>query len=335
MEVTERSTKNFWQRPEGKTGMAFAVLGIVLLGYLAVLAMPLILLALQTTLHTIFLLVTVFVLLVVLTNHRFQLNCKAAFQLAMRQMTSFVVELDPIGIIMNYLETLQKSLDKMSEQLDLLHGQKSKLETKIRNNEAKVEESLKKAHFAKEKLSTLNPQSSQYREAKNMATLEANKAARLRDSNAKLNEVLAKISNLSVFLERTFDASKLILDDMTDDVKIKKETRDSINTGYNAFQQALKILDGDKDEKAMFDESMEFMAEDLGNKVGKIERFMEKSGGILTNMDIEKEMFDSKGFQLIEEWENKGELLISNDLPKQNYIAAQQTVSSTNNKYLN
>lgn len=332
MDITERSTKTFWQRPEGKTGIFFVLAGIASLGVVGILAMPIILLALQTALHTLFLLTTIFLILIVLMNKRFQLTCKAAFQLSMRKLTGFVIELDPIGIIMNYLETLQKSLDKMSEQLDLLAGQKSKLQTKIINNEAKIENSLQKAHFAKDKLGSLNPQSSQYREAKNIATLEANKAARLKESNSKLNEVLSKITNLSMFLERTYDASKLILDDMTDDVKVKKEERDAINTGYGAFKQALKVLDGDKDEKAMFDETMEYIAEDLGNKVGKIERFMEKSGGILTNMDIEKEMFDSKGFQLIEEWENKGELLITRSLPKTEYVSVQNTSA---NKYLN
>lgn len=133
------TNKTFWQRPEGKTGMFFLFIILAGLGYGLLLLMPAILLALQTTAYATAIAIGLFVTAIVLLDSRFQNGMKALFQIAMKKLTGWIVELDPIAIIEGYLRTLEESLQKMSTQLDLLHGQKSKLEIKIRENEVAIE----------------------------------------------------------------------------------------------------------------------------------------------------------------------------------------------------
>lgn len=333
-------TKSFWQRPEGKTGILFLIAGIIGAGYLAMIALPFILTMLQTAFMTGVLAVAIAVPTILLMDNNFRLKLKALYQITMRKFTGWVVELDPIAIVEGYLRTLEKSLETMSNQLDLLHGQETKLNTKINNNKSEVEKHLTKAHYAKDKCATLDPNSAQGRDYLSLASLEANKAARLKESNEKLMVVLNKISGLRGVLEKMYSSAKFVLADMTDEVKIKKEEREAILTGSSAFESAMKVLDGNKDEKALFDESMEFMATDMGNKIGRIERFMENSGNILTNMDVEKEMFDNKGLLLIDEWEKNSDMFItsSKDISKNQiptYIAPSNNIPITKaNKYL-
>lgn len=310
-----------------------AVLGLALAGggYAAFLALPFVLSMLATAAQTAVLAIGLGVTGVVLMDKKFQLNVKAGYQLTMKKMTGFVIELDPICIIENYLETLQESLGKMDDQLNLLSGQESKLNTKILGNRDDITRSLNRAQQAKSKFEGLPADSAQAMAYKSSAMLDANKAGRLQESNRKLEEVLSKITNLRHILEKMNQSAKFVLADMTDEVKIKKEEREGILAGYNAFQSAMKVLDGSPDEKAMFDQSMEYMATDLGNKVGKIERFMQNSGGILTSMDLDKEMFDMKGMAMIDEWSSKGNDMFLTS-PKD---AAKSTVNLSSDSFIN
>lgn len=339
------TTKNFWSRPEGKTGMIVIALLLGAAGYLGFIFLPFIVATLLNATKAAILGISLFVLGFIVTDRKFQLRMKAIYQVAMKWLTGWIIELDPIAIIEGYLGTLEESLEKMSEQLNLLSGQESKLATKIKSNRSSVESSLSKASYAKDKLNSIDPQSVKYLEYKSAAVLEANNAQRLKASNEKLEEVLSKIINLRKILEKMNASAKFVLQDMTNEVKLKKEEREAVLKGYSAYKSAMKVLDGDKDAKALFDEAMEFMAEDLGNKVGEIQRFMENSGSILTSMDVDNEMIEIKGLNLIDEWEKKGDQIFitsPKEISRQNAsIQVSQSTfvenrnTNTRNKYLN
>jgi len=242
-----------------------------------------------------------------LTNERIRLLVAASYQVAMKKITGAVIEMDPIAIIEGYLRTLGDSLVKMAEQLNLLKGQEVKLVTKIQKNKIDMENGAQKAKFAQAKLGGLNPETVEYQELQGMITLEGRQYGRLQKTNGKLEEVLTKIVNLRKILEKMHTTSRYVLADMTQEVKMQKEEMLAVNAGYGAFKSAMKVLNGSPGEKELSDQAMEFMAEDLGNKVGEIQRFMENSGSILTGMDIDNEMFAAKGLKMIDEWSNKGD----------------------------
>jgi hypothetical protein len=321
------TTKGFWDRPEGKTGLIFLALFIGLGGYAAFLALPFILGMLVTATQTAMLAIGLGIVGVVLMDKKFQLNVKAIYQISMKKMTGFVIELDPIAIIEGYLETLQESLGKMSDQLNLLAGQESKLNKKITDNRNEITKSLSKATQAKAHLAGLSPETQEYREYQSAAVLGANKAGRLQESNHRLEEVLGKIVNLRKILEKMYSQAKFVLADMTDEVKIRKEESEGMQAGYNAFKSAMKILDGNPGEKERFDLSMELMADRMGNQIGEIERFMQNSGGFLTGMDLDKEMFDQKGMLMIDEWSAKGDQMF--------ITSPKETANLSSNSFIN
>jgi len=302
----ESSAKSFWERPEGKTGIVFLAVILGLLGYGAILALPFILSMLQTTAQIFMLAGGLAVVVVLASDKKFRMNLKALYQISMKKMTVMVIELDPIAIMETYLEKLQENIEKGDTQLNLLSGQESKLNSKIQGNRTDTTKSLTRASQAKSHLAGLAEGSVEYGQYMSSAMLDANKAGRLQESNKKLEDTLSKIANLRKTLERMQQSAKFVLADMTDEVKIRKEESEAISKGYSAFKAAMQVLDGSPDEKMMFDQSMEFLAEQMGNRVGEIERFMQNSGGILTGMDVDKEIFDQKGLQMIDDWTAKG-----------------------------
>jgi len=284
------------------------------------------------------------VVVVLAADKKFRMNIKALYQISMKKMTGLVIELNPIAIMEVYLEKLQENIEKGDDQLNLLSGQESKLNSKIIGNREDTAKSLNRAAKAKSHLSGLTEGSVEYGQYMSSAMLDANKAGRLQESNKKLEETLSKIANLRKTLESMQQSAKFVLADMTDEVKIKKEESEAISKGYSAFKSAMKVLDGSPDEKAMFDQSMEFLAEQMGNRVGEIERFMQNSGGILVGMDVDKEIFDQKGLLMIDEWSAKGNDMFLTS-PKEtvksapiNNISSSSFINNTNmnskSKYL-
>lgn len=311
-----QSPKSFWQRPEGKTGMFFLLVIAAGLVFAGVHLLPFILLALQNTIMTVVLGVALFGLIFVLMDPKFRAMIGGLYQIAMRGLTSTVIELDPIAIAEGYLEKLQGSIDKMSEQLDLLRGQADDLFKKIKKNEDTIQKSMGIASNAKIKMSKMDASTAEYAEMRGVAALKTNEAAKLQESNKKLNEVLGKITGLSKTLEKMHGAARFVLADKKTELAIAKEERKSVATGYSAFKSALKVLNGNGAEAQMYDESMEFMALDLSNKLGEIERFMENSGSFLTSVDLENDMYAEKGLKMLEAWENEANGLSLLDAPK-------------------
>jgi hypothetical protein len=135
MENTSIKKKSFWERPEGTTGMAFIAIAVVAFFIGANTILPFIIGVLQNTLYTMFLLGCIGAVGVLVANDRFRTAVTTLFQLAMRKLTGFVVEIDPIGILKNYVSTLMKKLGVMDEHIGELRGQivglKRKIEEKI------------------------------------------------------------------------------------------------------------------------------------------------------------------------------------------------------------
>jgi hypothetical protein len=65
----------------------------------------------------------------------------------------------------------------------------------------------------------------------------------------------------------------------------------------------MSLIGGDKDKRAMFEEAMQYMADDVGNKIGEMERFMELSESFMQGVDLQNGIFEEKGIQMLEAWE--------------------------------
>lgn len=343
--MSTQVSKSFWARPEGKMGLLFLLPVLALLVWGGVALLPFVLIALQNTIMTVALGFVALVMAVVLLDPKFWSRLGALYAIAMRWFTSFIVELDPIAIIKSHLETLKESLVKMDDQLNLLKGQEKKLQNEILANSKEIETSLSRARLADQKMRATDPSSIEFLEYKGVVAIDGGQAARLQGSNQRLTEVLNKILNLRKILERMKHQADYVLKDMTLEVKVKEKEFVAVGAGHKAFKSAMSVLQGNGLSKELYDESMEFMATDLGNKIGEIERFMENSGSMLTSMDLDSEMFAEKGLKMLDEWNKKGEQLVLTS-PKQaikltdNYVpqAAPALVSSstsTKSKYLN
>ena len=288
--------KSFWRKPEGVTGVIFLVAIILGLGWLISIGV-LVSLA-SSTLGLVAIMGVLALIIYMVLDSKTRVLISYLYKSVMRWITGLFIKIDPIAILKSYVDDLKENLKKMNRQITQLRGQMHKLQEMILNNKKAISTNLTQASRAKEN------------EQRTQVILKTRKAGRLRDSNMKLEDLYRKMEVLYRVLTKMHENSAILVEDVEDQVKVKEAERKAMMAGHSAMQSAMNVIKGDKDKRAMFDAALEAVADDVSNKVGEMERFMELSENFMKSVDLQNGVFEEKGLQLLEEWERKSESLL-------------------------
>jgi predicted nucleic acid-binding Zn-ribbon protein len=228
-----------------------------------------------------------------------------AYKSIMRLATSVFITIDPIGIIKNYVQTLKDNLAKIDKQIANVKGQIVMLKNQIAENQRQIKQNFQTAQSAGD--------DSRFALNKKLAMRSA---GRLNDSTKTLQDMEVKLEGLYRILNKTYEAADFLIKDIDDDVKVKERERAAILASHSAIRSAMKIIKPEDDKKAMFDAALEFMAEDIGSKVGDIEHFMEISEGFMNGVDLQNGVFEQQGWELLEQWEKQDSPLLKESKPQ-------------------
>ncbi len=288
--------KSFWQRPEGVTGLIF--LAAIAAGAVYLLTAINWGLILANTLYLAGTLAVLGAIVYMVLDPKVRNVVWYMYKSVMRTITGWFVQIDPVGILKSYIESLQENLRKMNKQISQLRGQMHKLQEIIHNNKKQIESNLQLASKARE----TNKQ--------NVMILKSRQAGRLKDSNLKLEDLYRKMEILYRVLTKMYENSQILMEDIQDQVAVKEQERKAIHASYGAMKSAMSIISGDPDKRAMFDMAMESITEDVANKVGEMERFMEMSSSFMESIDLQNGIFEEEGLKMLEKWEQEGVSLI-------------------------
>ncbi len=300
--MSDYKKKSFWRKPEGVTGAIFLIGALIGIGIIVPSNRGALFAFLNTTLG---LAVTLGVLGMIIF---FGLDSKARnliwymYKSTMRWITGIFVQIDPIGILKSYVDDLKSNLKKMRKQIGKLRGQMHKLKEMIINNQKEIKANLQLASKAKET------------QQEAVMILKSRKAGWLKDSNLKLGDLYKKMEVLYRVLSKMYENSAILSEDIEDQVKVKQQERKAMLAGHSAMKSAMKsamnIIKGDSDKKEMFDRALEAIADDVSNKVGEMERFMEMSESFMDSIDLQNGIFEEKGMKLLEQWERESTSLL-------------------------
>lgn len=301
MEFKNYKPKSFWQKPEGVTGIV--VLSAMLLGggFLIFSALPAILGVMKSTAGLAAILAGLAGIIYVALDPKMRALVWYMYKSAMRSITGLFVQMDPIGILKSYVADLENNIRNMNRQIAKLRGQMHKLNEAIVNNKKGVLNNLDLAKRAK------NSNEQQ------VFILKTRKAGRLKDSNIKLEALYKKMEILYRVLTKMYQNSEVLTEDVKDQVKVKEQERKAIMASHSAMTTAMKVINGDKDKKEMFDMALEAIAQDVSYKVGEMERFMNMSSNFMESIDLQNGVFEEEGLRMLEEWENKGVSILLGD----------------------
>lgn len=286
--------KSFWSRPEGVTGGL--ILGGIIAGgsYLLYKFLPILIGLLSNTLYLAGMLIILGALIYIALDPKARTLIWYMYKSSMRWITSLFVKIDPIGILKSYVEDLKDNLGKMNKQITKLRSQMHLLKEQIYNNSKQINTSLDQAKQA------------QQVQQESVMVLKSRQAGRLKESNFKLEDLYRKMEILYKVLNRMYENSEIMAEDISDQVKIKGQERAAIHASHSAMRSAMSVISGDKDQRALFDEALEAMADDVSLKVGEMEQFMELSENFMSSVDLQNGVFEEEGIKMLEQWEKQG-----------------------------
>jgi hypothetical protein len=290
--------KGFWSRPEGTTAMitlaVVACFGIWGLSFI----MPFIISLLEDVLYASLLAGGVIVIGWTAMQPRFWTLGSYFFKSIMRAVTSIFITIDPIGILKGYVVTLRKRLQDMLQQIEELRGNMRILQEKIAKNEREIDQSMSMAKAARDAGKALVVQKN------------ARSADRKQKSNMTYEDLYKKMEAMYRVLIKYSEAADYMIADITDEVEEATEKKKLIDKASRAMSSAKKILQGSGDDSLLYNETMEFLADDYGQKLGEIENFMDMSKATLEQIDIENMAAEDSVFQQLEAWENKRDSIV-------------------------
>jgi hypothetical protein len=287
-------SKTFWERPEGVTGAIFLAAIIAAAGFFTIQSIGLIIGALTSGLGLVVTLVILGAIIFTALDSKARNLVWYMYKSAMRAITGIFVKMDPIAILKGYVSDLKENLRKMNRQISMLRGQMHKLQELILNNRKEIASNLTLASQAKET------------DKQSIVILKSRKAGRLRESNMKLEDLYKKMEILYRVLGKMYENSEVMLEDIQDQVEIKEQERKAIHASHGAMRSAMSIISGDKDKRMIFDMALEAIADDVANKVGEMERFMDMSENFMKSVDLQNGVFEEEGLRMLEKWEKEG-----------------------------
>lgn len=290
----EYKPKTFWERPEGVTGGVFAILLLIVAAILTFQVGAAVIGFITSTAGLVVSLLVLGTVIFTLLDSKARNLVWYMYKSAMRWITGIFVKMDPIAILKGYVSDLKESLRKMNRQISMLRGQMHKLQELIINNRKEIQSNLTLASQAKETS----------KEA--IVILKSRKAGRLQESNVKLEDLYKKMEILYRVLSKMYENSEVMLEDIQDQVNIKEQERKAIHASHSAMKSAMSVISGDSDKRAMFDQALEAIADDVANKVGEMERFMDLSENFMKSVDLQNGIFEEEGLKMLEKWEKEG-----------------------------
>ncbi len=293
--------KTFWQRPEGKTGALFLAALIFGGGFLLFKYSGALLAFAANTLGLTVIILVIGAILYMALDPKMRALVSYIYKSVMRSITALFVKIDPISVLKTYVDDLRNKLKTMEIQRGKLTQQKHQLMEVISNNRKEMETNLKKASDSKEKNDNEE------------LILASRKAARLKDSNEKLSELLNRMQIMERIINKMHGNSKIMLEDVQDQVAIKERERIAMRASHSAMRSAMDIIKGDKDKRAVFDMAVEAVADDVSKKVGEMERFMDLSENFMKSIDLQNGIFEEEGLKMLEKWEKEGTAFLDVD----------------------
>ncbi len=307
--------KTFWQRPEGTTGAIF-MLALIAAAVWATFKFGAFLIGAMTSgLGLVMTLLILGLIIFTLLDSKARNLLAYMYKSVMRAITGIFVKMDPIAILKGYVSDLKDNLRKMNRQISMLRGQMHKLQELILNNRKEIQSNLHLASQAKEN------------EKQAIMILKSRKAGRLRESNMKLEDLYKKMEVLYRVLSKMYENSEVMLEDIQDQVEIKEQERKAMHASHSAMRSAMNIISGDKDKRMVFDMALEAIADDVANKVGEMERFMDLSENFMRSVDLQNGIFEEEGLKMLERWEKEG---VSSILGEQKQVLLNEAEDESN-----
>lgn len=288
--------KSYWNRPGGKFGL---VIGIGLIGLIGYYVLPILSTIIWNTLNFSIALVCLGVFLYCITHRKLRLSLFYLYEIIMKKLVGIVIELDPFIIAEDYINDMEEQRENLYKQSVDVDGQKEKIQMKIVEKEKEMNASMVRAQAAKQ--NNMLPELGNATRQIARINEYIKQLAPIRDSLAKIGDYLTKVHKNSGYL----------IEDARNELDLKKDLYKSVTSGNQALNSALKIFKGDPEKKLLVEQSMEYLKDDIANKLANMKKAISYSTDFMRSIDLDNATYEVEGLKMLETFDADKELKLS------------------------
>lgn len=290
----EQRTKSLFDQKGGNLGMVVLAIGVVALIVFLQPILAIIQTALTSLLGIIALVLVISAILYVVFDKRARNIVGTLYMMGIQKLMGLVVKMNPIVIMEDGIKKLWKRIEFIEQKMGQLNSVRLDIKSKIKSKKKDLQDYLDRRDIAKKKGDT---------EAFHVADRQC---VRLRDITQEYIDFDVSCENWYSVLSRLAQLAKYTAEDATNEVEIQKERYKMVKTSHSAFRSVMSIIKGDPDDLAMFNQAFQFVNSDIMDKIGEMDRVINTTGGLLSKLDIDKEILAVKGEDISKKYKELG-----------------------------
>lgn len=279
--------KSYWNRPGGKFGVMVGILGLGALGYYL---LPIMTKIVWNTVNFGIACAVAFALYMLLSNRKLWMSIFYLYEILIKKLVGIVIELDPFIIAEDYIKDIEKERDRLYEKTVEVDGQKESIDSKINEKTRDRQKALDRAAAAKKAGMAMEMGN------------EMRQVARLEAYIKQLTPIRDNLDRIGKYLEQVHKNSKYMLDDMKNDLDLKKDLYHSVTKGNNALKSAMAIFSGDVEKRLMVEQSMDYLKDDIAGKLASMKKAISYSSDFMKSIDLENASYQAEGLRMLEEY---------------------------------
>jgi len=283
-----------WKKPGGTLGKIVAGLGIIGGGYLLIKNLPFLISLAGNLLHLALLVGAIILIIMLVTNKKFQAVFSSIYFMIMRKLTGLVVEIDPIAIVRNHIVDMKRKIAEIQTQMGKMNGLIKQSEKEIDQKKKELENNMHRLQAFQKK----NDMAS--------ANVAERQAVRLQEAITRRTKRLEESKKWYEILQQLKKAAELTVEDTENEVKEREDEYKSIKAQHKAFKSMMSIINGEPDKMDIFNQAMEYMADDMSSRLGEMSVIIEETGGILTQIQIDDAVASAKAEDMLKAFEQNG-----------------------------
>jgi hypothetical protein len=279
--------KSYWNRPGGKFGTAMGIIGILAAGYFL---LPILTTVVWNTINFAIACAAGFILYMILSNRKLWMSLFYLYEILMKKLVGVVIELDPFIIAEDYIKDIEKERENLYNKSVEVDGQKEGIDLKIKEKQREKQKQLDVAAAAQQRGMAME-----------LATA-TRQVSRLDTYIQQLTPIRDNLDKIGTYLTQVHKNSKYMLDDMKNDLDLKKDLYHSVTKGNNALKSAMSIFNGDVEKRLMVEQSMDYLKDDIAGKLASMKKAINYSADFMKSIDLENASYQQEGLRMLEEY---------------------------------
>jgi hypothetical protein len=284
----QNGSKSYWSTPAGKVGTIVGILGLGAIGYYL---LPILSTIIWNTVNfgiacgVLLLLIYIFFI-----DKRILSVGKYLYDIFIKNTFGLIFKLDPFVIADDYLKEIENERARLYEKCTEVSGHKETIKAKIVEKQSAHQKEVDKAAAAK-------------RSEDGMALANATRQMeRLEIYIKQLEPLKDDLQRVEDYLKSVHKNSAYMIEDMRNDIALKKDLYKSVTIGNNALKSAMKIFNGDAEKRMLFEQSMEYLKDDIGSKLAGIKMAISCSSEFMESIDLENAAYEEAGLRKLEQY---------------------------------